>query len=224
MAGTGTVTDDGSPRPAPAIRPKEAPMTEAVRRHARVDLSDIDYPGVLYRVTAANQRVPSAPRPIRYLVIHITGGPAMDEGATINTFASGPASAHYLVNRTGQVIQFVRDAHIANHVDRLNSRTNLESIGIEHVNPWNHETRLTPTDAQYRASARLAAWLCARHGIPRVHNTARHEPGIRGHIEEQPHSGHTACPNAAWDWDRYMSMVQREVVPSFDELIRELAR
>lgn len=66
-------------------------MTAATRRHGRTDLADTDYPGVMYRVTAANQRVPATPRTIRYIIIHITGGPAMDEGAAINTFVSGPA-------------------------------------------------------------------------------------------------------------------------------------
>lgn len=194
------------------------------RRHRRVDIVDTDYPGVMFRATAANQRMPSAPRDIRYVIIHITGGPAMDEGPAINTFRSGPASAHYIVNRDGQVVQFVRDAAIANHVDNIGSRSNRESIGIEHVNPWNSESRLRPTDAQDQASARLVAWLCQRHRIPREHNPERHAPGIRGHIEEAPHSGHVACPNPAWDWDRYIAMVQRESVQSFDDLIGDLAR
>ena len=91
----------------------------------------------------------------------------------------------------------MRDAHIANHVDNINSRTNRESIGIEHVNPWNRDAHEHPTDAQYGASAALVAWLCRTYSIPAVHNPMRHGAGIRGHIEEQPHSDHTACPNPA---------------------------
>jgi N-acetyl-anhydromuramyl-L-alanine amidase AmpD len=194
------------------------------RSHQRIDFADMDYPGTSYRAVAQNFRVPTSPRQIRYVVIHITGGPAQDEGPAINTFRNGPASAHYIVNRQGHVTQFVRDAHIANHVDNINSETNRDSIGIEHVNQWNHEAHLTPTDAQYGASANLVAWLCHQYHIPIVHDLARHAPGIRGHIEEQPESGHVSCPNPAWDWDRYISMVQRVQVQSFESLIASLAR
>ncbi|MGH7470131.1 MAG: N-acetylmuramoyl-L-alanine amidase [Longimicrobiales bacterium] len=194
------------------------------RRHQRVDLADIDYPGTMFRAFAKNFRIPLAPRQIRYIVIHITGGPAQNEGPAINTFRNGPASAHYIVNRQGHVTQFVRDAHIANHVDNIASATNRDSIGIEHVNQWNSEAHLTPTDAQYDASARLVAWLCRQYHIPIVHNTTPHAPGIRGHIEEQPNSDHGNCPNPAWDWDRYIAMVLRVRVETFDEMIRALAR
>jgi N-acetylmuramoyl-L-alanine amidase len=199
-------------------------MTEFWERLRHRDVIDIDYPGTRYRAHARNFLEPSRPREIRYIVIHITGGPAMDERSTLNTFHNGPASAHYLVSRRGDVTQFVRDAHIANHIDNINSRSNRESIGIEHVNPWNRAAHETPTDAQYRASAQLVAWLCDTYGIPRDHNPTRHAPGIRGHIEEQPNSGHLACPNAAWDWGRYMGMVRGVHVGSFDDTIRTLAR
>lgn len=198
--------------------------TAAWRRHQRIDFADMDYPGTTYRAPAQNFRVPPTPRQIRYIIIHITGGPAQDEGPAINTFRNGPASAHYIVNRLGRITQFVRDAHIANHVDNINSETNRDSIGIEHVNQWNNDAHMTPTDAQYQASAQLVAWLCHQYLIPIVHNTARHAPGIRGHIEEQPNSAHRACPNPAWDWDRYISMVQRVQVQSFADLLDTLAR
>lgn len=189
-------------------------MTDHWRRLQRVDPSDIDYPGTMYRAPAQNYRVPPTPRRVMYVIIHITGGPSQNEGGAINTFRNGPASAHYIVNRAGHITQFVRDAHIANHVDNISSETNRDSIGIEHVNQWNRDARLRPTDDQYRASAKLVAWLCYQYKIPIVHNITRHAPGIRGHIEEQPHSGHVTCPNPAWDWDRYIALVklmQREM-------------
>jgi N-acetyl-anhydromuramyl-L-alanine amidase AmpD len=195
----------------------------AWRRQQRIDFSDMDYPWTSYRAPAQNYRIPSRPRQIRYIIIHITGGPAQDEGPAINTFRHGPASAHYIVNRQGRITQFVREAHIANHVDNINSETNRDSIGIEHVNQWDHEAHLTPTDSQYEASAKLVAWLCHRYQIPTLHNTARHAPGIRGHIEEQPNSGHVSCPNPAWDWNRYIAMVQRTHIESFADLIGSLA-
>ena len=196
----------------------------AWRRLQRVDFADMDYPGAMYRAPAQNFRVPPSPRQIRYIVIHITGGPAQDEGPAINTFRNGPASAHYIVNRRGEITQFVRDAHIANHVGNINSQTNRESIGIEHVNQWNHNAQLRPTDSQYSASARLVAWLCQQYQVPIVHNTQPHAAGIRGHIEEAPSSNHVTCPNPAWDWDRYISMVRRVQVEDFDAIIRSVAR
>ena len=117
----------------------------------------------------------------------------------------------------------VREQHIANHVDNINSRTNRESIGIEHVNTWMRGNQQHPTDTQYRASAGLVAWLCRRYNIPPQHATQRHTPGIRGHIEEQPNSGHTSCPNPAWDWDRYISLVQQaQVTASADRVIQAM--
>lgn len=191
------------------------------RRHLSVDVTSIDYPGATYFAPAKRFMVPSSPRTIRYVIIHITGGPATTEGPAINHFTSAGASAHYIVNRQGLITQMVREAHIANHVDNIHSQTNRDSIGIEHVNPWNAEARLHPTDAQYQASADLVAWLCRRYSIPMVHSTGRHTPGIRGHIEEQPNSGHTHCPNPAWDWERYIGMVQGSRMG--EDVIAELA-
>lgn len=192
------------------------------RRLLDVDRNSIDYPGTDYW-SPAHHYVPASPRRIRYVIIHITGGPAVNERNAINTFRNGPASAHYIVNREGRVVQLVRDEHVANHVDNMTSQTNRESIGIEHVNPWDPSPRMHPTLSQYRASARLVAWLCRRHGIPTIHNTTPHAPGIRGHIEEAPHSGHVSCPNPAWDWTTYISLVNGARGETFDDIIRDLA-
>src|SRR3546814_15126576 len=62
-------------------------------RHVSVDRTLMDYPGTTYFVPAANFLVPARPRRISYVVIPITGGPAMDAGAAVNTFPRGPASA-----------------------------------------------------------------------------------------------------------------------------------
>lgn len=171
------------------------------------ELADMDYSGGAYFIQARNRKRASN-RQIRYVVIHITGGPAMDERSAINKFLAGPSSAHYVVNRDGEIIQMVQEAEIANHINNINSRQNLESIGIEHVNPWNSRSRTRPTLAQYRASANLVNTICGRYGIPMVHSPTPHTPGIKGHIEAEPKSGHTACPNPAWDWPLYINMVR----------------
>lgn len=192
------------------------------QRLLRADMASVDYEYALWS-PARNFRIPSTPRTIRYIIIHITGGPAHDERSALNTFRAGPASAHYIVNRQGRVVQTVREAHIANHVDNLNSQSNRESIGIEHVNPWNSSERLYPTDAQYIASARLVAKLCHQYNIPITHSLVPHTPGIRGHKEEAPHSNHDSCPNPAWNWDRYIGMVRSLRVETFSEMINTLA-
>lgn len=195
------------------------------RYHRTVDFGETDYPRADYWIEAQNFLVPPTPRQIKFVVIHITGGPAINESAAINHFRNGPASAHYIVNREGGVTQMVRDAHIANHVDNIHSSTNRHSIGIEHVNPWNRAQQMRPTPPQYEASAKLVAWLCATYDIPVVHSTARGSQGIRGHVEEQPNTGHTACPNPAWEWDPYIARVRslHAAGPTFNDLVRRLA-
>ena len=193
------------------------------QRLLSANLSQVDYPDA-YWSPARNFHAPRTARKIRYIIIHITGGPSLTERSALNTFRSGPASAHYIVNRNGRVAQTVLERNIANHVDNLQSRTNRESIGIEHVNPWDPNPRMYPTDQQYLASARLVAWLCRRYSIPKRHALAPHTPGIRGHIEEAPHSGHTSCPNPAWDWARYIGLVQSIRAESFNDIITSLSR
>jgi N-acetyl-anhydromuramyl-L-alanine amidase AmpD len=196
------------------------------RSHQSVDPHQTDYPGTMLWSPAATFLAPRRPRQIRFVVIHITGGPALDEGPAIHQFRGGGPSAHYIVNREGRITQMVRDAHIANHVDSIHSITNRDSIGIEHVNPWNRVSQLHPTGVQYAASARLVAWLCATYSIPVVHSTRRGTPGIRGHIEEQPHSSHVTCPNPAWDWEGYIDRVRRAFAagPSLERWIAATAR
>ena len=174
------------------------------------DLNNMDYPGTAYFVRANNFLRPQTPRVINYVVIHITGGPAMTESSAVNEFLVGPASAHYIVNREGTVIQMVQDLHIANHVGGLYSITNSESIGIEHVNPYRGNTRMRPTERQYAASAGLVRWLCQRYGIRMSHELTPRGQGIKGHSEAAPAAlgvGHANCPNPAWDWDYYINLL-----------------
>jgi hypothetical protein len=170
-----------------------------------LDRPQPDYPGASRFAPAdpANYRALADTRDIRQIVIHITDGASQIDG-TIGWFQnpnqrnarSQPihVSAHYVVGRDGEVVQMVRDNDIAWHANAANAH----SIGIEHV----ANTRgLRPTDDEYRGSAALVAWLCAQHGVPmdRAH--------ILGHSEADPHTAHTACPNAVWDWDAYMACI-----------------
>ena len=189
-----------------------------------------EYPGAsrFAPANAGNYRHRSRPRTIDRIVIHITAGGSRIEG-TIGWFQNPDqrnskgehitVSAHYVIGQDGEVVQMVRDNDVAWHASAVNSR----SIGIEHVAHPAHAAvtaraatadrparrakaavpALPPSEAQYRASARLVAWLCAQHGIPvdRDH--------ILGHIEAAPRDNHD-CPSRMWQWDHYMDMVREE--------------
>jgi len=144
--------------------------------------------------STSNYRVATG-RTIERIVIHITDGGPRSAG-TISWFRdpAAKASAHYVIGQDGEVVQMVRHADVAWHAHKANG----DSIGIEHV----ANTRgLQPTTAQYEASARLVGWLCDHYGIPidRDH--------ILGHSEADSKTSHSDCPNAVWDWDRYLPLV-----------------
>ena len=147
-----------------------------------------------YRARAASR----GPRTIERIVIHITDGGSKLNG-TVGWFQNPVAkvSSHYIVGRDGETVQMVRHNDVAWHANRANGT----SIGIEH----NANTRgLIPTEPQYRASARLVAWLCRQYGIPcdRDH--------VLGHSEADTQTTHTDCPNSVWDWEVYMQMLSEE--------------
>ena len=66
------------------------------------------------------------------------------------------------------------------------------------------------TDAMYRSSARLVAYLVLKYGIPldRAHVIGHNEvpdpnnPGRRGGV-----SGHSD-PGPCWNWNKYMALVR----------------
>jgi hypothetical protein len=137
-------------------------------------------------------------------VIHINDGGSKVSG-TVGWFQNPhqrnsrnepiTVSAHYVVGQDGEVVQMVRHNDQAWHA----GSANRDSIGIEHI----ANTRgLMPSEAEYCASAALVRWLCDTYNIPidRTH--------ILGHSEADPRTTHTDCPNAVWNWDYYMQLVQ----------------
>jgi len=184
----------------------EATAQSQGARALALDAPAPEYPGASRFAPAhpSNYRAVRTPRDIRQVVIHITDGGSRITG-TIGWFqnpnqrnARGEpihVSAHYVVGRDGEVVQMVRNNDIAWHANSANGH----SIGIEHV----ANTRgLTPTEDEYRGSAGLVAWLCSQYNLPidRTH--------VLGHAEADPHTSHTDCPNAVWDWDHYMDCVR----------------
>ena len=133
---------------------------------------------------------------INRIVIHVTQG---SWSSAINWFKDGRAqvSAHYTVRSSdGKIGQSVREADIAWHAG--NWDYNTHSIGIEHEGYVSQKRWFT--DAMYRSSARLAAYLCKKYRIPidRKH--------IIGH-NQVPGADHTD-PGPYWNWERYMRLVR----------------
>lgn len=158
---------------------------------------ELDHVGATWTAASpANWRMADRPADYRVdrIVVHVTQG---SFGSSVDAFKNPfhRASAHYIVGGDGHVEQMVRELDVAFH---SGSRSmNERSVGIEHVGFVNRPRDFT--DAMYEASARLAADICRRYGIPadREH--------IVGH-SEVPGADHTD-PGRHWDWDRYIRMI-----------------
>ncbi len=117
--------------------------------------------------------------PIRKIVLHYTT--ASTASSTINHFLnnSKTVSAHYIVDKNGDIYQMVHDSHRAHHCAGSNS----DSIGIEHVAVAGDQL----TVAQEEASAALIRWLVAEYEISLNR--------ITGHNFTPGYTGSTSCPN-----------------------------
>jgi hypothetical protein len=149
------------------------------------------------------------------IVIHSTEGRFVGSVRFLER-ARTRGSAHFVVSRRGQVVQLVPVTDVAWHAG--NSWWNLHAIGIEHEG-W--AGRGGFTIAEYRASAKLAAYLAHRWGIPvdRKHIIGHYEvpnPNHRGRFGGS--SGHTD-PGRYWNWKSYMWLVRwystHPVLPDF---------
>ncbi|MBB5935855.1 N-acetylmuramoyl-L-alanine amidase [Streptomyces zagrosensis] len=158
-----------------------------------------DYPGARWTpASPSNYSVSSRPDayPIDFVVVHVTQETYAD---TIKIFQNSKkkVSAHYVVRSVdGLIGQCVREKDIGWHAG--NWDYNTRSVGIEHEG-WVDKPEYF-TDALYRASADLTAFLCTRYGVPvdRQH--------IIGH-NEVPGATHTD-PGQHWDWPRYINLVK----------------
>lgn len=165
-----------------------------------------EYPGAKW-VPADPTNYRRAGREKPYLiVIHITDGHANAEPvAEMWQQPRHGSSAHFVVGQDGTVIQSVAIGNVAWHAHWANT----DSIGIEHCartpREWGRgDLGLPPSDALYRASARLVAWLCRQYGIQPT------RVAILGHAEADTKTTHTLCPIGNWDWATYMKLVSEE--------------
>ena len=112
-------------------------------------------------------------------------------------------SAHCLIRRDGEIVQYVpfdqRAWHAGVSLYQGRARCNDFSIGIELEG-----TDLLPyTEAQYRTLQAVTA-LLAEHYPPLVAN-------IAGHCDIAP--GRKTDPGPAFDWDRYLASLNNATRP-----------
>jgi N-acetylmuramoyl-L-alanine amidase/Bacterial SH3 domain len=115
---------------------------------------------------------------IDMIVMHFTDGSSA-LGA-INRFMDKQqqVSAHYIIDRNGDIYQMVPDSEMAWHAKAANPR----SIGIEHVALPGQQM----ADAQKASSIALVRWLVATYGIKPTN--------ILGHRFAPGNAGTTDCP------------------------------
>jgi hypothetical protein len=115
------------------------------------------------------------------IVLHCTEGSLASALAEFQRNDSRKVSAHYVIDRNGDIYQMVNDCDCANHC----MGANHGSIGIEHVG--SETDSLAPPQAT--ASAGLIRWLLQEHQIPRT-NIFGHDftPGYC-------RPGGTSCPD-----------------------------
>ena len=112
--------------------------------------------------------------------------------------AASRVSAHFLIRRDGELIQFVPCARRAWHAGESSwkgrARCNDFSIGIELEG-----TGATPfTEAQYERLAKVTRVLAARYPIG----------DIAGHSDIAP--GRKSDPGPTFDWARYRAMLKAD--------------
>ena len=137
------------------------------------------------------------------IVIHVTEGSFWGSVRWLKS-PRAHASSHYVVSRNGKIVQLVHLSDIAWHAGHWG--TNEQSVGIEHEGFTYGPAGFT--DAQYRASARLAAWIARRSLMPidRGHLIGHRDvPDGRG---GRGGSSHHTDPGPRWNWARYLRLVR----------------
>jgi AmpD protein len=169
-------------------------------------------PGVARYVPSPNCDERPAGRAVDLLVVHhislppgAFGGPGIVEFFTNRldpaahpyyaTIAGAKVSAHFLIRRDGELIQFVSCAQRAWHAGESSwkgrRRCNDFSVGVE----LEGTGEVPFTDAQYARLAELTRALAVRYPIA----------DIAGHSDIAP--GRKTDPGSSFDWPRYRGML-----------------
>ncbi|MGI9048917.1 MAG: N-acetylmuramoyl-L-alanine amidase [Rubrobacteraceae bacterium] len=183
-----------------------APQPNAETRTLYNTQAGADYPRATFYGASSNNYTTArrGAAQINKIVIHVTQG---SWSSAISWFRDSRAgvSANYTVRSSdGKIGQSVREKDIAYHAGYW--PYNQTSIGIEHEGYISNSSWFT--DAMYRSSARLSAYLVRKYGIPidRQHIVGHYQvPGCSGY------GGGAGChtdPGRYWNWDKYMRLIR----------------
>jgi hypothetical protein len=153
-----------------------------------------------------------ASQSIRYIVVHDTEGAW--EGVLNLVQDPSYVSWNYTLRSTdGHIAQHVKAKDVAWHSG--NWYVNAKSIGLEHegflANPdaWY-------TEAMYRSSARLVAYLAKKYGIPLDRQHILGHDTVPGPTTSTIPGMHTD-PGPYWDWRHYFELLGRPFEPGAGE-------
>jgi N-acetyl-anhydromuramyl-L-alanine amidase AmpD len=148
---------------------------------------------------------------ITTIVVHATDGGTLSGNVWWLSGGHSHASAHYVVSRDGSIVQLVHLSDIAWHAG--NWKTNVHSIGIEHVGDTYDPAGFTT--AEYVSSAKLVAWLVHRYDIPvdRKHIIGHSQVPDPNNPRLFGGSDHHSDPGPHWRWAYYLGLVRRFAFP-----------
>ena len=184
-----------------------SPVQAAGAANAAIVVMSPDYPPAEW-IPASPSNYTVSDRPDSYqvnmIVIHDIEGSYLS-AVTAFQDRTRRASAHYVISRTGRTTQMVLEKDIAWHAG--NWDYNTRSIGIEHEG---YASLGNFTVAEYKASAKVAASICSRWGVPmdRKHVIGHYQvpdpnnPTLFGGLE------HHTDPGPYWNWTYYMSLAR----------------
>ncbi|WP_030419180.1 N-acetylmuramoyl-L-alanine amidase [Streptomyces sp. NRRL F-5065] len=141
---------------------------------------------------------------IRYIVVHDTEGTW--DGVLNMVRDPSYVSWNYTLRSTdGHVAQHVKAKDVAWHAG--NWYVNAHSIGLEHEG-FLAEPDSWYTEAMYRSSARLVAYLAGRYGIPLDRQHIIGHDNVPGPTAATVPGMHTD-PGPYWDWRHYFRLLGR---------------
>ena len=171
--------------------PEEAPGTPEMMT-AELALGAAEYGPATWKPSPnyvnASRKIGS----VKVVVVHTTQGSFAGAVSWLQN-PKAKVSAHYVISKTGQVVQMVKEEDVAWHVGSENGYT----IGIEHEGFVSDPNWVTPQ--MLDASAKLTCYLTKKWKLQPT------KANIKGHVE-MPNQTHTD-PGKFWPWDKYIGMV-----------------
>lgn len=140
---------------------------------------------------------------VRQIVIHDVEGTLAGAKAVFKD-PERWASAHYIVDATGNVTQMVETKNEAFHAG--NKTVNMHSIGVEHEGYAIKGGSNWYKESQYDTTAELVKYLADKYKVPltREHIIGHDEvPGVADPLAAGVHWD----PGPFWDWNRFMTMI-----------------